>query len=119
MKFSFWPTGDYPIYINPSTKDMFELAATGFDTVRICVEDELLAVASGYGNTHQSVIDAVRQSLKIKRWHPETYILFKENNQYWFNLEDISGDRKVFWRDVKSYFSDEHWNLISDLITNC
>ena len=56
MKYSHWPTGDYPIFINPDFKEILELCTQNWDTIRICVQDDTIAIASGFGNTHNSVI---------------------------------------------------------------
>jgi len=121
MKHSFWPDGSYPIFIDPDFNELMELAKSGWDTVRICLNqnDDFIAMASGHGNTHQSVIDAVKNVKGLRRWHPETYILFKEQGDFWFNLEDVSGERKAHYRKVvKEYFSDVHGQMILDLIAN-
>lgn len=118
MRYSFWPDGSYPIFINPEIPEVVELAKSGWDTVRICVEEEVLAIASGYGNTHQSVIEAVSALLKPKkRFFPETYILFREEGDFWFNLEDVSGQRKAhYFSVIKQYFNPDHAAILRDLV---
>lgn len=119
MKSSFWPTGDYPIFINPDFAEIAELAKSGWDTVRICVDNENIGVASGYGNTHQSVIDMMRVKLDDRRLLPESYILFKEDGDFWFNCEDMSGERKLHYKSaIARYFDSPHDEILSDLVNN-
>ena len=115
MRHSHWD-GDYPIYINPTFDEYKEL--TQWDTIRICIVGDNIAFASGHGNTHQSITDAMKLKLKIREY-PETYIMFKEGDQVFFNLEDVSGERKCPWkRAVRRYFSQEHSEIIADLVAN-
>jgi len=118
MIYSHWDSGDYPIFINPTFDELKKLAESRWDTVRICVEDDTLAIASGHGNTHQSVIEGVEKSLQIRRWHPETYILFREGHEFYFNLEDMGGGRKVKAKKVlRKYFSEQHEETLNDLLS--
>lgn len=91
---SFWSTGDYPILIDPTDAEVMQVSEK-WDTLRICVEGELIAIASGFGNTHQSIIDMVKNVKGLKRFHPSTYILFHILPSFYFNLEDVGGPRQA------------------------
>ncbi|MDE1971013.1 MAG: hypothetical protein KGI50_05580 [Patescibacteria group bacterium] len=84
MRYSHWPTGDYPIFIDPTFEEILELAKSRPDTLRILEDDDHLAVASGYGNTHDSVGKAAYKMLG-HRWHPFDYILYREQGRWWWN----------------------------------
>lgn len=122
MKFSHWPDGvSYPVYINPTPQEIIELVETGFDTLRVCHTEDVLAIASGYGNTHNSVQNAVRQALKIKRWTGRTLILHKDGpvrGQLYWNMEDVSGKYAEPFSEGRNEFDDNHWDLIKDIEAN-
>lgn len=115
MQLSHWPTGDYPIFIDPTFPEILTLCKERWDTLRLCVDDDIFAVASGYGNTHQSIIDIVKRAEGLRRWHPETYIIFRDQG-FFFNLEDVNGGRRVPWEQCKGYFHPEHWDVITEII---
>lgn len=85
MRFSTWPDGSYPVYLNPTFEELIELAKSRVDTLRICEYKDQLAVASGYGNTHTSVTAIARKEWG-KRWHPYTHILFQRMGAWAWNL---------------------------------
>jgi len=87
MKFSHWPSGDYPIYINPDFGEIVELAKTKPDTLRIIegYDNQNIAIASGYGNTHDSVVKGARVKLENKRWSGFDYILYREAHEWFWN----------------------------------
>lgn len=47
----------YPAYLNPTFDELIELAKSGWDTCRILWNEDNkdFIIASGYGNTHDSV----------------------------------------------------------------
>lgn len=114
MIYSHWETGDYPILLDP---DFTELDRLGlWDTLRICVDGEHIGIASGLGNTHQS-ITAAMTACQLSSGLPETYILFRDGDEYYFNLEDVSGQRRARPRPTfRVYFSDGHAHVLSDCI---
>lgn len=114
MIFSQWKTEDYPILIDPEFPELLRLGP--WDTIRICVDGDHIGLASGYGNTHDSVTKMM-VAHRCSTGLPETYILFREDGEYWFNLEDLTGGRKVSAERVfRRYFSDDHANILRDVI---
>ena len=110
-------TDSYPIYLNPNFNELLELAQAGWDTIRICVEPDAndILLASGYGNTHTCI---ARQYKAInRRGLLDGFILYKEANIAYFNTEDIRGGRaKHRSPGWEQYFSQEHEEIIKDLI---
>ena len=89
MRYSVWPDGSAPVYLDPTDKEIVELAKQRVDTLRICEgEDGRIALASGYGNTHSSVMKAVFQMLSTKRWYATDLILYKEDHSWKWNHLD-------------------------------
>lgn len=116
MKLSYYTTGDYPIYVNPTANEIKELVERGFDTLRIYIDTErgILAIASGYGNTHDSIIKKVCEIQP--RFFPESYILFRQGTELFWNLEDRGGKRKASFNYGLRYIHNytEHLQLIRD-----
>jgi len=84
MRISVWPDGSSPVFLNPTFDELKELAKTNPDTLRIVEEDGQVAIASGYGNTHDSVIK-VAQSVWGRRWFGIDYILFRHFHSWFWN----------------------------------
>lgn len=86
MRLSLWPDGSCPIFLNPSIDEIKELVDETLDTVRICDEEEndRLALASGYGNTHDSVMKAAKK--EWPNFFPIDLILVCKENWYWNHL---------------------------------
>lgn len=107
---SNWPTGDYPVLINPTD---YEVAAFSdkekWDTLRICVSGENIAIGSGHGNTHDSITKLAQMR------YPDTYILFRVDGRFYFNMEDTGGKRKTSLAGGLRYFSERHGEIIADL----
>lgn len=115
MTFSYWETGDYPILINPEFSELDKLGL--WDTIRICVDKTNLGLASGHGNTHDSITKMMVHH-KYSSGMPETYILFKDGDEYFFNLEDVGLGRKVKFRPVlRKLFSDQNVQIIEDIVS--
>lgn len=107
---SHWGTGDYPILLNPEVHELDRLEA--WDTIRICVDRKNIGIASGHGNTHYSIIQMmVAQGLS--NGMPSTFILFRVENRFYFNLEDVSGPRRAsFEKSLLEYFEESHADLL-------
>lgn len=130
----------YPAYVNPSFDELAELARSGWDTCRILVpygDDpcEDMVIASGYGNTHDSVqsryfihLGATEISIHMgnglqrRRWKTngarlpqmQSFILHHRNGIAYMNQEDTGGgqcDRADRW-----HLSDKHMEILKDLI---
>jgi hypothetical protein len=87
VRVSHWPDGSYPIYLNPTFEEIVELAAQSIDTLRIMEDGDHLAVASGYGNTHDSVQRAARKHWP--RFFPIDHILVRVPGGWkWTNLHN-------------------------------
>lgn len=114
--FSNW-NGEYPILVNPTWEEIVLL--NKWDTVRVCVEFERknIGLASGFGNTHDSITKAM-VAHGFSTGLPSTYILFREDGRYWFNMEDVSGQRKVpAQRIIHKEFLEEHGAILLDVIS--
>ena len=122
MKVSHWPTGDYPIYIDPTLGERMELAKQGWDTLRVCVLDDgkdTLCVASGHGNTHHTVLQGAKKAGLGADMFARSYIIYKDCEDYWFNLEDMTGDdRADFRRTLRRFFSEHNQEILSDIVNN-
>lgn len=115
---SYWETREYPILINPEFWELGELFLEKWDTIRICVDGKNIGLASGYGNTHSSITSMMRVKLNNRRLLPDTYILFRQDGDFFFNLEDIGGGRKVHYRKVlKEWFEEDHARILQDIVT--
>lgn len=116
MILSHWPDKSYPCLFNPDDKEVLYFAdKERWDTLRICIVDDHIGIGSGHGHTHTSVQQLMAKRLK-KRILPETWILFREDGDFWFNCEDTSGKRKVHWRKVLKEFSERHQEIITTLV---
>ena len=67
MRVSFWPDGSSPVYIDPTSSEVTELLGSGWDTIRGFIADGELCIASGYGNTHESIAKAYKHFRDVKR----------------------------------------------------
>lgn len=122
MRTSIWRDGSFPIYIDPDYGELLELAETKPDTLRICEGDEIVALASGYGNTHQSVTAGVRPVIKVRRWHPTTYILFHDGNGKWYMNPDghfPANSERVELSYAYRYITPKLKNIIADFVKIC
>lgn len=108
---------DCPIYLNPDFNEICEIAKRGWDTIRICVsESNNLLLASGYGNTHNTISTYYKQtSLEAKREFLDCFILYKESGTAYFNTEDIRGGNEKD-RRWQRFFDNSHAEIIKDLI---
>lgn len=107
----------YPCYLNPSFDEVVELAKSSWDTCRILVNNENgdLIIASGYGNTHESISKLYSDHLKKKR-RPctDSFILYHSNRVAFMNLEDVSGSQRARLEDWP--FDEPHLSVIKDLV---
>lgn len=106
-----------PVYLNPDFDECVKLGRDAWDTLRICEDETIFVIASGYGNDHQSIIVQLRAHLKIKRWHPSTFIVYRKHSHIYFNFEDVSGNKCVPWRDALRFFEPVHQVMIRDVLT--
>lgn len=107
---SSWPDGSYPVLIDPTDFEVVQFSEREkWDTLRICVDGDKIAIGSGHDNTH----DSVTKLANLR--YPETYILFRADDQFYFNLEDMSGKRKASLTSGLRYFNSRHQDIISDL----
>lgn len=96
-------SGNHPILLNPTIEEIVQFAQTErIDTLRICWDGDNFALASGYGNTHNTVTQAGRK-LWGRRWFPYNAILYKTGQDRWaWNMLDGSdGDRVSFEKGLR------------------
>lgn len=80
----------FPMYLNPNFDEILELANSGWDTCRILhnQDNNDLVIASGYGNTHSSMVERYKIHLNKKRApYCDSYILWKRGNRAIMNVE--------------------------------
>jgi hypothetical protein len=110
---------DSHIYLNPTFNELTELSNRSWDSIRICVtEKDDILMASGYGNTHSSIIKQYRKLEGVNKYESLVcFILYKEAGVAYFNTEDIVGGRlKHRSPGWEKYFSDNHVDMIKDII---
>jgi hypothetical protein len=107
-------TNDYPIYIDPTFDEICELAKSKWDTIRICrIEDlDCIILASGYGNTHASLVNAVKSYFNLKSvWIDNCAIIWYRNNIAYMSEE---GESQKHFND--KLYKDSDNAIIKDLI---
>jgi hypothetical protein len=104
---------NFPIYLNPTFQELCELSKH-WDTLRICINDNNndFLVASGYGNTHNTIWQYYKQI--DKRAMLSCFIMYKENGIVYLNTEDVGGNERD--RRWTKYFNAEHIDIIKDII---
>lgn len=111
----FYPD-NYPIYLNPTFDEIVDLAKRKWDSIRILIiNDSDICIASGYGNTHSSMVQCLRR-IKGNRFSTDSYILYHENSLAYFNLEDVTGKRNATYRYWSECFNKDHIEIFRDLI---
>lgn len=110
---SHWPNKEYPILYQPTDRELIEFSQQEkWDTIRICSNEKAIGIASGFGNTHDSIVSMCRDL----RW-ADTHILFREDGDFWFNLEAASmRGRKRHWKRCSYLFTLEQFEMIRTLI---
>lgn len=118
---------DYPVYLNPTDNELIELAQSNWDTLRVMECDYCLVIGSGYGNTHETLVQLYKKHIgngktkerwdcrsqtmetvyvgRVPNWDP--YIFFREYNIMLCNLGDVSGPDKALPSRWRREFSDE------------
>lgn len=76
------PQGQYygAVYVNLSPEDIDALTAEAWDTLRVLVLDDTqeLAIASGYGSTHSSMVEQLRLWKQTRRlWTTDSIVYFE------------------------------------------
>ncbi len=110
------PLNRMPIFVNPTFDEILILAANRWGTIRILSSETELILASGYGNTHSSMITRLRLHRNRRQLDYDSYILYHEHNTAYFNLEDVSGNDRASFRIWKKYFTEDQVALLRDLI---
>lgn len=100
-------TTEHPVYLNPNDSELIELAESRWDTLRVLESESILCIASGYGNTHQTLVwryceyhgmnpryteypKRFRYNGRLPDWNP--LIFFHDNSGIMLcNLGDVSG----------------------------
>lgn len=119
MFYSHWPTGDYPILINPSPEEYEKITSQRWDSLRIMVDSDDIGIASGLGNTHNSVQNAMRKVLD-RHLHAHDYIFYVADGRVYSNEECFdggSGRNKVPVNITLDLFKDQHADILRDIIT--
>jgi hypothetical protein len=133
---------DHPIYLNPSDKELITLAESGWDSLRVMENDETLIIGSGYGNTHETLVQFYKKYAgggKTKeRWDPrgqrmekvfvcpawrlpsfDPLILFYDARKILLcNLTDVGGSEFALPREWKKVISNERIRQFT-LIAEC
>lgn len=107
-----------PCYLNPDFNEILELARSQWDTCRIAIalDSNDMVIASGYGNTHTSILERYRLHLNKRRTpSTDTFILYHEEGKAYLNLEDVTGKRKARIMDNLDLFGP-HAETVQDLI---
>jgi hypothetical protein len=98
MRKSVWSDGSNPVFMDPTFDEIVELAKSHPDTLRICDggydEGGHVALASGLGNTHDSVLKVARP-VWGRYWSGADHILYKGDTLWWWNMEHINGRKAV------------------------
>lgn len=116
-------TTNYPIYCNPTFDEIVELASGRWDTCRILVAHTYngpidLFIASGFGNTHSSMIQHLRVYYNTRHVFSDAFILYYCAKTALFNTSDMSGgkDNAKALPAIRKYFTPEHQTMLLDLI---
>ena len=130
----------YPSYVNPTFEEILELAHSSWDTCRILVpycqerDGEDIVIASGYGNTHDSIqsryfvhlgmteIEVSYNGIPRRRWRTNgvrmpsmwSCILYHENGVALMNNEDSGGTQRD--RYDRWHLADNHLEILKDLV---
>jgi len=110
------PPDWYFIYLNPTFEEVQKLAESMWDTCRIIKHEDDIVIASGLGNTHESMLKAYRTHTQNLRAMPEAYILYHRGGIAFFNLEDLGGSRAARAARWERFFCDLHIKMLKDLI---
>lgn len=114
-----------PCYLDPDFNELQELADSHWDTIRILTIDEprltgtlheCIVMASGYGNTHETLARNIRNSFGLKRT-PFCYdfILYKSCGKPYFN--DLStGNDEMEVEEMLRSFTTKQQQILVDLI---
>jgi hypothetical protein len=106
----------YPAYLDPTFDEMVHLADSRWDTLRVLEWEEGILIASGYGNTHETLVYKWRSHYNITRkygglpcWDP---LIFFHDNRHdgpmLANMEDISGPRRAMPRQWMAMLHDRN-----------
>lgn len=118
------PPDWYPCYLNPDDTELVELANSRWDTVRILTIDEprldgtlheAIILASGYGNTHNTLVQNVKRSFGLTRapWNSD-FILFKMCGRAYFTTPNQ--DRVPADQALRDWFTAGQQTILSELI---
>ena len=117
---------DCPVYLNPTDEELVELAESYWDTLRVMECDEVLVIGSGFGNTHETLVQLYKRhsggGRTKKRWDPRTqreeevwvgatpdwdpYIFFHKVGIMLCNLGDVGGPDNALPQRWKRCFSE-------------
>ena len=86
MRISHWPDDSAPVMVDCTSQELTELLGKRPDTLRGAFYEDrkdvyILAIASGYGNTHSSITSAVKKVIPRIRSHDEFIINFNTGNE--------------------------------------
>lgn len=129
---------EYPIYLNPTDEELIELAQSGWDTLRVMESDDCLVIGSGFGNTHETLVQYYKKMSgkgKTKErwdcrvqanvtvyvgptpdWTP--FIFFKAYGILCCNLGDAGGPETALparWKRCFSDFRNSQFELIAQV----
>ena len=130
MDINFRGPGWPPIYFDPTWEELVELLKS-FDTLRIGFVDTPngesdLVLASGFGNTHNTLARALgemnphlkpspRDNLKYGRMHG-TCIFFEDAGRYWFNLSDFGAAEYTTPSEAIHHFRGRARRVVKDIL---
>jgi len=121
---------NYPIYLAPTLSDIEELGKDHWDTLRILVVNEIkskvcpypetLVIASGYGNTHNNLIQVARTfyaTLGYRHIFSDDYIAFHVLKVAYFNVDSVCSTRdcqQMFpSRAFQKFFNPDHAAILT------
>ncbi len=128
-----------PVYLNPTDSELVELCSEPWDTLRVMESDEVFVVGSGFGNTHETLVQLYKRHVgggrTKNRWDPraqaevevyvgstphdwDPFIFFKRGSTMVCNLGDVGGPACAAPDMWRREFSDERLRQL-DIIAQC
>ena len=110
----------FPVYINPTLEEIEELTDQQWDTLRILVVSDTkeLCIASGYGNTHSTMVKCLQANKQKRRVHTQDAILYFEGNRAYINDSYSDLGDKIPAKHWNRLFEENHRSILEVLATN-
>lgn len=101
-----------PVYIDISPDDVRDITAQAWDTLRILVVDERLCIATGYGNTHSSMVYHLKRYLQDKRVQGDDSIMYFEGKTAYINDTCFGSGDRLPARKWGKIFTEEQVDML-------